>query len=111
MSYTFSKDVNPPTVFLARLSELTDRIDPEMAFFRRKVHQFKYPVQKLRNFFREPPQYGAGERGLERESVGQPRYVRITDIDEYGILNFSLGNFLCLRDSKYFLFRRLSHQR
>lgn len=103
MSFTLSKDVNPPTVFLARLSELTDRIDPEMALFRRKVHQFKYPVQKLRNFFSEPPQYGAGERGLDRESVGQPRYVRITDIDEYGILPDELGATAATVEARYLL--------
>ncbi len=91
MSFTLSEAVNPPTVFLALLSELGDRFDPEMVLFRRKVHQFKYPVRKLRSFFCESPQYGAGERGLERESAEQARYVRITDIDEYGILTEELG--------------------
>lgn len=91
MSFTISSAVNPPTVFLARLSELAKRLDPEFVLFRRKVHQFKFPVQTLRRLFSEPPQYGAGERGIERTSADQPRYVRITDIDEYGVLNDDIG--------------------
>ena len=91
MSFALSGAVNPPTTFLARFSELSDRFDPEMVLFRRKTHNFKYPVSRLREFFREPPQYGAGERGMEREEIDQPRYVRITDINEYGILNDVFG--------------------
>ena len=91
MSFALSKTVNPPTVFLARRSELGDRFDPEMVFFRRKAKNFRYSPAKLKTFFAESPQYGAGECGLEREDDAQPRYVRITDIDEYGILTDELG--------------------
>lgn len=103
MSFVLSKAVNPPTTFLARFSELTDRFDPEMVLFRRKTHNFKYPVSRLRVFFREPPQYGAGERGMERETINQPRYVRITDIDEYGILNDVLGATAATIEPRYLL--------
>lgn len=91
MSFAVSAKVNPPTTFLARWSEITDRLDPEMVLFRRKAHNFIYPVHRFRDLFQEPPQYGAGERGMERESVNQARYVRITDINEYGILTNELG--------------------
>jgi restriction endonuclease S subunit len=103
VSFSVSKAVNPPMVFLALLSELGDRFDPEMVLFRRKVHEFKYPVRKLRSFFRESPQYGAGERGLGRESSDQARYIRITDIDEYGVLNDELGATAANIEARYVL--------
>ncbi len=103
MSFKLSKDVNPPTVFLARKSELGDRFDPEMVLFRRKAKAFKYPAEKLKVFFREAPQYGAGERGLERENDEQPRYIRITDIDEFGILKNELGATATTVEPRYVL--------
>lgn len=103
MSFALSKSVNPPTVFLASLSELGDRFDPEMVLFRRKTHSFKFPVRRLCELFSEPPQYGAGERGLERESNEQPRYVRITDIDEYGLLTHELGATAANVEPRYIL--------
>jgi restriction endonuclease S subunit len=103
MSFVLSKAVNPPTTFLAHFSELSDRFDPEMVLFRRKTHNFKYPVSRLREFFREPPQYGAGERGMDRETIDQPRYVRITDINEYGILNDVLGATAATIEPRYIL--------
>lgn len=103
MSFTLSKAVNPPTVFLAKRSELGDRFDPEMVLFRRKANQFKYPAAKLKIFFSESPQYGAGERGLERDDEQQPRYIRITDIDEYGILTEELGATAATVESRYIL--------
>ncbi len=103
MSFNLSKAVNPPTVFLAMASELGDRFDPEMVLFRRKVQEFKYPVRKLRSFFAQPPQYGAGERGLERKTPVQPRYIRITDIDEFGILIDELGATAATVEHRYIL--------
>lgn len=91
MSFVISDSVNPPTVFLAELSEMTDRFDPEFVLFRRRVHEFGYPVSRIRGFLREAPQYGAAERGIERSSSEQPRYIRITDIDENGVLTGKLG--------------------
>ena len=92
MSYKVSEKVDAPNIFLAKFSEMSGRrFDPEMLLFTRKVHRFQYPVHKVKNFFREPPQYGAGERGIERTSDEETRYVRITDIDENGILSSELG--------------------
>ena len=33
------------------------------------------------------PQYGAGEPGIERKNVSDARYIRITDIDENGLIS------------------------
>jgi restriction endonuclease S subunit len=103
MSAVSNEAVNPPAMFITSLTELSDRFDPEMVLFRRKVHQFRYPVRKLRDFFSEPPQYGAGERGLLRETPGQPRYIRITDIDEYGLLADELGATAATVEPRYLL--------
>jgi restriction endonuclease S subunit len=103
MNFTLSSVVNPPTAFLARRAELRDRFDPEMILFRRRTHSFKYSVHQLYELFAEPPQYGAGERGLPRESPDQPRYIRITDIDEYGILSDELGATAATIEKRYVL--------
>lgn len=91
MSFELNRTVNASKVFIASRFELRDRYDPEMVLFRRKAHEFKYPASRLRSLFSGAPQYGAGERGLERETEDEPRYIRITDIDEYGILTDGLG--------------------
>jgi restriction endonuclease S subunit len=103
MSFALRQLVNPPTAFLAQRSELGDRFDPEMVLFRRKVRVFKYPAEKLKTFFKEPPQYGAGERGLERDKADQPRYIRITDIDDFGILTNEFGATADRIEPGYFL--------
>jgi restriction endonuclease S subunit len=103
MTFTLSSVMNPPTAFIARRAELSDRFDPEMILFRRRTHNFKYSVQQLYELFAEPPQYGAGERGLPRESPDQPRYIRITDINEYGILSDELGATAATIEKRYVL--------
>lgn len=103
MSFTLSDAVNPPVIFLTKRSELAERFDPEMVLFRRRTNQFKYPAVKLKSFFSDVPQYGAGERGLERKHESQPRYIRITDIDEYGILTDELGATAATVEARYIL--------
>ena len=76
---------------MAKFSELSDRYDPDMVLFRRKIHGFRHPVERMHKFFSTSPQYGANEKGVERETSEEPRYVRITDINEYGLLSEELG--------------------
>lgn len=49
------------------------------------------------------PQYGANETGIERRSSDEPRYIRITDIDEYGMLKQGLGKTARNVESRYLL--------
>ena len=79
------------------------RFDPKYAFFSRRFAAFKYPTAKLGALLSEPPAYGAGEAGVERISKQQPRYVRITDIDENGDMLPGLGVTAQNIDSAYFL--------
>lgn len=91
MKFQLSPGVDENKVFLADFSELNGRYDPDMVLFRRRVHNFRYPVERMHKFFSHSPQYGANEKGIERETKTEPRYVRITDINEYGLLNDELG--------------------
>lgn len=60
----------------------------------------KYKFSKLANVVIEKPLYGAGEKGIKKES--DIRYIRITDINEDGTLN---DDFVSAEkvDSKYLL--------
>lgn len=62
-----------------------------MALYRLEVSSFAFPVMPLKRLILGKPQYGANERGVDRTSRTIPRYVRITDIDEYGRLRDGLG--------------------
>ena len=103
MSFAFADLVDSSKMFLARRSELSGRWDPLMILFRRHTNVFKYPVCRLSELFTEPPQYGAGERGIERELMEQPRYIRITDIDEDGNLSDELGATAATVEKQYLL--------
>lgn len=103
MSFKLGKAVNPERVFIARWSEFTDRFDPEMVRYRRRTRAFRYPLSSIRSLLAEGAQYGAGERGLDRLSVSEPRYIRITDIDEFGMLQTGLGATAEQAEAQYFL--------
>ncbi|MFN8285480.1 MAG: restriction endonuclease subunit S [Chitinophagales bacterium] len=91
------------TIFLANFSELTERFDPTMILYNRKVKSFKYETMPLKSLLTTAPQYGANEIGIVRTERNQPRYIRITDIDEFGLLNDSMGVTANTIDKKYFL--------
>lgn len=58
---------------------------------------------KLKAILSEKPMYGASEEGIARQNKNQIRYIRITDIDEYGLLINDLGVTCKNIESKYFL--------
>lgn len=89
--------------FLANFSELVDRYDPTMILYNRRTKTFKYPSYPLKSLLQCQPQYGANESGIERTAISQPRYIRITDINEYGLLNDSIGVTAAVVEEKYFL--------
>lgn len=91
------------TSFIAKTSELLDRFDPKYVLFARRSASFRYPAVRLGTLLSEPTEYGAAEAGIERVSESQPRYVRITDIDENGMLQPGLGATAENIDPAYFL--------
>ncbi|KAF0205272.1 MAG: hypothetical protein FD173_1117 [Gallionellaceae bacterium] len=101
--FELSAGVDTNMVFLARRSELAERFDPEMAFYNRNIKQYAYPTKALRSLLQTSPQYGANECGIIRNNNLAPRYVRITDIDEYGNLIDALGVTAEIIEKKYII--------
>lgn len=90
--------------FLAKLSELSgDRFDPQMVLYNRKTSTLKYPTFPLKHFLCASPMYGANEPGINRKNLDEPRYIRITDIDEFGNLNDEIGATAENIEDKYYL--------
>jgi type I restriction enzyme S subunit len=90
-------------MFLVSCGALVQRFDPDMNLYVRKTLNFKFPVKFLKQFLRTNPQYGSNQAGIERNSAEEPRYVRITDIDEYGNLKDNLGVTAEIVEDKYVL--------
>ena len=102
--FKLSENIDPNKVFIVNRSELEGRIDPEMILYSMKnVDNFKYPCFQLKKMLLKSPQYGANEASVIRINNEQPRYIRITDIDENGTLRKELGATADTIDSKYIL--------
>ena len=74
--------------FVAYAGQLEDRIDP---LYVRNIPYFRglktsYPLIPLKNLLTAKPQYGASERAVDGIPDTDFRYIRITDIDDYGNL-------------------------
>ena len=91
------------TSFIAKPHELFDRFDPKYVAFKRRAASFRYPAVTMGSLLSEPPEYGAGEAGIERVDEATPRYIRITDIDENGELLSGLGMTAANVEPQYFL--------
>ncbi|WP_415878379.1 restriction endonuclease subunit S [Methylomonas sp. TEB] len=76
-------------IFKTKFSQaLANRLD---AGYHQKFHAIfskpaKYSYERLKNLLIHPPQYGANEEASDPQSINDVRYIRITDIDEYGNL-------------------------
>ncbi len=103
MNFQLSKHVNKNKIFLVSFSELDGRLDPVMALYQKKVAKIKYNTCSLSGLLIGRPQYGANEVGVERKSVNEPRYIRITDIDENGLLKKGIGKTADVKEAKFFL--------
>ena len=102
-AFELSNSLSANKVFLASYSELAERFDPEMVSYNKKVRQFTYATKPLKSLLLTPPQYGANESGITRNSIQSPRYVRITDINENGNLIDGLGVTAETVENKYIL--------
>ncbi|WP_286927797.1 restriction endonuclease subunit S [Flavobacterium sp. UBA4197] len=89
--YNLPAHTNPNKIFIINRSELVDRWDGDMVLYNKILHNFKYNIVSLKSLLIKNPQYGANESGVTRASFLEPRYVRITDIDEYGLLKNEIG--------------------
>jgi restriction endonuclease S subunit len=94
---------NSPKIFISNRSELEERFDPEMVLYQSKTNSFKYDTIELKKLLKKPPQYGANESGIVRNTSEEPRYIRITDINEFGLLDDTIGVTASKIEDKYVL--------
>ena len=87
MSYRVPQHIDSNKIFIVNRSEIQGRLDPKMALYNRKVQNWAYPKVRLKDILQAKPQYGAAESGVARTNKLSPRYLRITDIDEYGLIS------------------------
>ena len=87
MSYRVPQHIDSNKIFIVNRSEIQGRLDPKMVLYNRKVQNWAYPKVRLKDILLAKPQYGAAESGIARTNKLSPRYLRITDIDEYGLIS------------------------
>ena len=87
MSYQVPQHIDKNKIFIVKRSEIEGRLDPKMALHNRNVQNWAYPKVRLKDILLVKPQYGAAESGIARTNLRSPRYIRITDIDEYGLIS------------------------
>lgn len=103
-NYTISNPaLNPKRVFILQKSEVENRYDPSWYVYLQSMQGFKHKKVALKNLLLNNPQYGANEIGINRETNNEPRYIRITDINEFGELENVLGKTASTIEEKYFL--------
>lgn len=102
--YQVPQHIDKNKIFIVQRSEVERRLDPKMALYNRKVQSSLYPKVRLKDIIVCKPQYGAGEPGIERKNFTDARYIRITDIDEYGLISHDdLGATANCIEDKYIL--------
>lgn len=104
MSYQVPQHISKNKIFIVNKSDIDGRLDPKMALYNQSVQHALYPMVKLKSLLLSKPQYGANEASIIRDNNEQPRYVRITDIDENGLISpDELGATVANLDDKYIL--------
>ncbi len=85
--------------------EIEGRMDPPYlkTIFLVKNVNIKYPLVALGNLLKERPQYGANEIAIDGNPEVDIRYIRITDIDEFGNLKDEDWKTAKKIDGKYLL--------
>ena len=102
--YQVPQHISKDKIFIVNKSDIDGRLDPKMALYNQSVQHALYPMVKLKSLLLSKPQYGANEASIFRDNNEQPRYVRITDIDENGLISpDELGATVANLDDKYIL--------
>lgn len=102
--YQVPQHIDKNKIFIVQRSEIEGRLDPKMALYNRKVLHSLYPKVRLKDVLLCKPQYGASEPGVPRSSIKEPRYIRITDINENGLISHDeLGATAKIIEDKYIL--------
>lgn len=102
--YQVPQNIDKNKIFIVQRSEIEGRLDPKMALYNQRVRNAIYPKVRLKDLLVCKPQYGANEPGVARLSTADTRYIRITDIDEYGLISDEdLGATIKNIEEKYIL--------
>ena len=102
--YQVPQHISKDKIFIVNKSDIDGRLDPKMALYNQSVQHALFPMVRLKNLLLSKPQYGANEAGIIRDNNEQPRYIRITDIDENGLISpDELGATVANLDDKYIL--------
>jgi type I restriction enzyme S subunit len=102
----YGRDLNN-RVFTASLSEVTrGRFDPISIRNYKNIflQKPKYPFLKFKELFKDNPQYGANEQAIDGDKKTDARYIRITDIDEWGNLRNDTWKTAANVNSSYLLY-------
>ncbi len=102
-NFVISKTLDNNKVFIIDNSKLERRLDPSWYCYLRSIEQFKCKKVLLKNLLLKNPQYGANESGIERKHIDEPRYIRITDINDFGELDKDIGKTASKIEEKYFV--------
>lgn len=103
-SYKISNtSLNQDKIFILQKNEFDKRFDPSWYVYLKTIQGFKYDKVSFKKLLVENPQYGANEIGIERNSNSEPRYIRITDINEFGELENELGKTASLIEDRFIL--------
>jgi type I restriction enzyme S subunit len=104
MSYKITHtNLSNDKMFILQKNEFEKRYDPSWYVYLKTIQDFKYKKIALKKLLLSNPQYGANEIGIERITNIQPRYIRITDINEFGELENELGKTASLIEDKFIL--------
>lgn len=102
--YRLLDHIDKNKIFIVQRSEIDGRLDPKMALYNQKVQHSRFPKSRVKDLLVYKPQYGAGEASITRRTEQEPRYIRITDIDENGLISHStLGATAQNVEDKYIL--------
>lgn len=102
-AFKLSETIDENKIFITYRRDINGRLDPAILLYQKKTSNFKYESYPLGSLIIINPQYGANEAGIERKSIEETRYIRITDIDGYGLLKSDLGKTAKIIDIQYIL--------
>lgn len=73
------------STFAIRRGDIKSRFDVKYALFCHHIFDTSSKTVSLGSLCLEEPCYGTSSSAIERTSEDQPKYIRITDFDDYGI--------------------------
>lgn len=91
--------------FTVQSDEIEERLDPYYLKNIKviKTAKTKYQLSKFKDLLKEPPQYGANEQAVDGNPKFDVRYIRITDINDFGNLKSDDWKTAKNVDEKYLL--------